>query len=466
MKAKQLIRKIMIICIWVGIWEMLALSIHSGLIMAGPVKTMSALAGMAVSAQFYECILFSVCRILTGFFIALLGAVLLAALSFRFSFIREFLHPFFLLVRSIPVASFIIIALLWMGSKNLAVFIAVLIALPVLYSQLLTGLQTVDQKYKELAEAFRFKCWTKICTIYVPAVRESFLAACRLAVGMSFKAGIAAEVIAGTGGSIGERLYLAKLYFSTGELFAWTAVIVILSFICEKLVEWAIGLFISLLMAECISLGLMPTGRGEKETQKGTLTLELVSKSFGDHEVFSDISVQADAPAVVAVTGVSGIGKSTLLKMIEGFEQPDTGSITRPEKMSVMFQDTRLIEHQSAVANVLYAMYGKNSSAGSKAEIRKRAEEALQKVLPPECVNRKVSTLSGGQRRRVELVRALISDAELVLLDEPFTGLDEETKELCACFVREYAEEKILVIAVHEIDTIGNMGLTARLILE
>lgn len=453
MKAKQLIRKIMIICVWIGIWEMLALVTHSKLIMAGPVETLSALAEMVVTGAFYRCILFSVCRILCGFCIALCGAVLLASLSFRFVLIREFLHPFFLFVRSVPVASFIIIALLWMGSKNLAVFIVVLIALPILYSQLLAGLQNVERKYKELAEVFRFRSWTRIRAIYVPAVRESFLAACSLAIGMSFKAGIAAEVIAGTSGSIGERLYLAKLYFSTGELFAWTAVIVVLSWGCEKLTVLLCRMFFKSLTGEIYderqrrrfaSGNKAVNAVGEPQE---SISLAHVTKSYDGKTVFSDISLYARAPEMVVLAGTSGIGKTTLLYMMAGLCVPDGGEVAVPEKKTMVFQDIRLFEHLSAVSNVVYAM-GNGFLRRNTTEAA--AVQVLRELLPEECLWKPVRNLSGGERRRVELVRAMLAGGQMVLLDEPFTGMDEKTREKAMAFLRRYQMNRLVVLSVHE----------------
>lgn len=454
-KAKRLAGKIMIICVWFGIWEALALAIHSKLIMAGPVETVRALLQMAGTRAFYTSILFSACRVLAGFLTALLLAVVLAALSYRYTLIREFLHPFFLLARSIPVASFVILALLWMGSKNLAVLIVVLVALPILYSQLLAGLQNVEQKYKELAEVFRFRFWTRVCTVYVPAVREQFLASCRLAVGMSFKAGIAAEVIAGTRGSIGEQLYLAKLYFSTGELFAWTAVIVALSWGCEKLT-----MLLCRMLFKCLT-GEIRDGRRRRRSALGneavymagadesqeSLSLTHVTKSYDGRTVFSDVSIYAQAPELVVLAGPSGTGKTTLLYILAGLCVPDGGEVTVPKEKTMVFQDIRLFEHLSAVSNVVYAM-GNGFLQRNAAEAA--ASQALRELLPEECLWKPVKNLSGGERRRVELVRAMLAGGQMILLDEPFTGMDEKTREQAMAFLRRHQMNRLVVLSVHE----------------
>jgi NitT/TauT family transport system permease protein len=485
MQKKQIVKNVLIFVVWLILWEMLTLAIHSKLIMAGPVETAAAFVRLVTKIDFYKCMGYSACRVLFGFLIALFGALLLAAASYKYPVLGSFFAPMLLLMRSIPVASFVIIALLWMGSKNLSVLIVVFVALPVLYSQIMSGFQNVEKKYMELAEVFEFTLWTKICAIYVPAMGEGFTASCRLAVGMSFKAGIAAEVIAGSRGSIGEQLYLAKLYFSTGELFAWTVVIVGLSFICEQLTGWGLNRGLKWMMSEKVSLSgrIFCTNRKRRSAlgnahqnsnassdngglkrssdraSSGKICMEHVCKSFGEQTVISDLSVNVCAPGILGVTGASGIGKTTFLGLICGFLKPDSGRVEVCERTAVLFQDSRLIEHQDAVTNAAYGLCGRHGEC-SRAEAARMAEAALKEILPECVLHQPISSLSGGQRRRVELVRTMLAQASVVVLDEPFAGLDEETKKACQAFIRAHQQKRLLVIAVHEKETLGELPVT------
>jgi NitT/TauT family transport system permease protein len=485
MQKKQILKNAAILVVWFLLWEMLTLAIHSRLIMAGPMETAAAFVRLVTTTDFYKCMGYSVCRVLLGFLTALFGALLLAAASYKYPTLGAFFAPMLLFMRSIPVASFVIIALLWMGSKNLSVLIVVFVALPVLYSQIMSGFQNADNKYRELAAVFEFPLWTKICAIYAPAMKEGFLSACRLAVGMSFKAGIAAEVIAGSRGSIGEQLYLAKLYFSTGELFAWTVVIVGLSFVCEQLTGWMFNRGLKWMMSGKVSLsGAIFSDKGKRisdagsvhenpdafsnngdlkrdltHASSGTISMEHVCKSFGEQTVLSDLSVNVCASEILGVTGASGIGKTTFLGLICGFLKPDSGVVDAPGRTAVLFQDSRLIEHQDAVTNAAYGLCGRHGGC-SKAQALHMAEAALKEILPEHVLHQPVSSLSGGQRRRVELVRTMLAQASVVVLDEPFAGLDEETKKICQTFIRDHRQERLLVIAVHEREALEELSVT------
>ena len=140
-----------------------------------------------------------------------------------------------LFLKAVPVASFVILALIWAGSRNLSVVIAFLVVLPVIYVNTLAGLQSTDRKLLEMAVVFRMPVWRKIRFIYLPALVPYLVSGCRIALGMSWKSGVAAEVIGLPNGSIGDALYRAKITLSTGELFAWTFVIILLSAWFEKL---------------------------------------------------------------------------------------------------------------------------------------------------------------------------------------------------------------------------------------
>ena len=133
------------------------------------------------------------------------------------------------------MASFIILALILFSSRNLAVLISFLIVLPVLYTNLLSGIRAANPQLLEMARVFRVPVSRQLRGIYLPAVLPYFRSAVSLGLGLCWKSGAAAEVIGLPAGSIGEALYTAKVYFQTGDLFAWTAVIVTVSVIFERL---------------------------------------------------------------------------------------------------------------------------------------------------------------------------------------------------------------------------------------
>ncbi|MBR4755180.1 MAG: ABC transporter permease subunit, partial [Lachnospiraceae bacterium] len=171
-----------------------------------------------------------------GFLSALITGTILGVIAASVHILEVLLWPYMAVIKASPVASFIILCLIWTSSDNLSVIISFLIVLPVVYTNILQGMKATDKKMLEMASVYRLSTSKTIKYIYIPALKPFFTAACSIAVGMSWKSGTAAEVIGIPGGSIGEKLYKAKVYLSSADLLAWTLVIIVISVLCEKLV--------------------------------------------------------------------------------------------------------------------------------------------------------------------------------------------------------------------------------------
>lgn len=234
-KHKKLIYKIFAVAFWIIVWEAVALSVGSDLIISSPLKVFKTLITLLQSTEFWTALLYSTLRILGGFLLALLAGVLLAAISSKMLIVKTLLEPITSVIKATPVASFIILAIMWFGNRNLAIFISFLMVFPVIYSNVLKGIESTDKKLLEMARIYKFSKAKVLLYIYLPDVMPFFVSACSIALGLCWKSGVAAEVIGITTGSIGENLYRAKLYFETGELLAWTAVIIAVSTAFEKL---------------------------------------------------------------------------------------------------------------------------------------------------------------------------------------------------------------------------------------
>ena len=221
-----------------GFWELAARAIHNRLLLVGPVQTLTRLLGLLGQKTTWQAIAFTFSRIGLGFFLAFFLALVLAGLAAAFPWAEVLLRPYVLAIQSVPVASFIVIALLWLSGKRLSTFISFLMVLPVLYSNALQGLKNADPQLKEMAKVFRVPILRQIPGIYLPALAPTLRSGCRVALGMCFKSGVAAEVIAVTSHSIGGMLYDAKVYLEISDLFAWTLIIVMLSLCFEKVFLW------------------------------------------------------------------------------------------------------------------------------------------------------------------------------------------------------------------------------------
>lgn len=237
MKQKKKERDICLwaVLFWLILWEMASIVIDSNIILVSPIKVIERLLQLIFENNFWKSVSFSFLRITGGFLLALLTGVMWAALSARFLYLKQLIKPLILVIKTIPVASFIILSLIWFSSKNLAVFISFLMVFPIIYTNTLKGIEEVDEKLLEMAELFSIPLSKKIRYIFMPQIMPYFRAGCTVALGLSWKAGIAAEVIGMPKNSIGEKLQESKVYLETTDLFAWTLVIIILSIIFEKI---------------------------------------------------------------------------------------------------------------------------------------------------------------------------------------------------------------------------------------
>ena len=213
---------------WLAVWQAAAMAVGQEVFLVSPVQTLGTLLELLPQAEFWQRIGFSAGRILLGFGLGAVSSVVLAVAAGRWAWVEALLAPVMQLVKATPVASFIILALVWVSGSSLSV-------LPVLYGAVRTGIGSADVQLLEMAKVFRLPLGRWLQAIWLPAVLPAFRQGCSVALGICWKSGVAAEVIGLPDGSIGDALYRAKITLSTGELFAWTFVIILLSAVFEKL---------------------------------------------------------------------------------------------------------------------------------------------------------------------------------------------------------------------------------------
>ena len=239
MKNKY-IRTTLIVLIWLVIWQVLALVVNNSILLSGPADTVKALIGLGSELSFYISVGKTVGKILLGFLIGMCLGSVLSVLSYRFNIIKEFLSPFVSVIKSIPIVSFIIIALIWAGSSNVTIIVASVISFQIFYKNILEGLSVTDPKMLDMAKVFNMKTSKKIRYIYLPSLSSHIKSAVSLAIGMAFRGGITAEVVGQPVRSIGNGLYRAKINLATSEMLAWTFVAVLAAFIIEKLISFIV----------------------------------------------------------------------------------------------------------------------------------------------------------------------------------------------------------------------------------
>lgn len=171
-----------------------------------------------------------------------------------------------------------------------------------------------------------------------------------------------------------------------------------------------------------------------------------LSKAFGNLNVLNQVNLSLHSGRIYCLMGPSGSGKTTFFRILLGLEQADSGTLEGLHgiRTSAVFQEDRLCEAFSPVDNITMVLPGRSS------RIRQWAHEELLRLLPEESLTRPVSTLSGGMKRRVAIVRAVAVPSDMVLMDEPFTGLDEDTKRNVIQYVKEKSVNKLVMISTHQ----------------
>lgn len=228
-KKNNTVSYLAVAVVWLALWEVLSLAVNEEILFVSPLKVASTLVTMMGTSTYWETILHSVLRVFCGFVMGYILALSLAVFSFKIEFFRFFITPAVSVIKATPVASFIILALMWSGKDFVPVLICILMVIPIVWSNILEGLKNVDYALLEMGEVYRMSPLKKIRHIYIPSLRPYNAAAVGSGLGLCWKAGVAAEVICRTVPSIGNNIWETKFYILTDEMFAWTVTVVLLS---------------------------------------------------------------------------------------------------------------------------------------------------------------------------------------------------------------------------------------------
>lgn len=237
------LRRLAVAAFWLAAWQLASMAVGSRIVLVGPAEVACRLAELVLEADFWVSMGLSLGRVATGFGLAVVAGVALAVWASRSRVVEGLLAPLVGAVKAAPVASFVVLLLMWVPSRRLSVAVSFLMAFPILYTNVLAGVRQTDPALLEMADVFGVHGWARVRTVYAAQVAPYLRAGLSLAMGLSWKSGIAAEVIGLPAPSIGIHLYDAKVYLDTPDLLAWTVVIVALSVGLEallgRLLDWA-----------------------------------------------------------------------------------------------------------------------------------------------------------------------------------------------------------------------------------
>ena len=219
---------------WLAVWWLLALIVGKELLIPSPPLVVRTLLELVVTGAFWRYTALTLLRITLGLLLGIVLGILTALLTNRFSWLHALLAPAVRVVRATPVASFIILVLLWVANGRVPVVISALVVLPVIWESTAAGLRSVDRDLLEFARAYRLTRWDTWRRIFIPSMLPQLAAAVCTAIGLAWKSGVAAEVLCLPKAAVGTQVYFSKLYLDTPALFAWTLVVVALSLTVER----------------------------------------------------------------------------------------------------------------------------------------------------------------------------------------------------------------------------------------
>ena len=243
--TQKILRVVVPLAFWLGAWQLAAIWVdtvytpgHGALLLPSPLLVWERLAALAARPSFWRTAAVSLGRIFGGFALGAAAGTLLAVITSALSWADWLFRPMVKVIRAVPVASFIVLVLLWASTGRVPAIVSGLMVLPVLGGNVCKGISQTDGQLLEAARAYRFGRWKTLRLVYVPSVLPYFASGCATGLGLAWKAGVAAEVLCQPRLAIGTQVYRAKITLETPDLFAWTAVVIALSF----LLEYALGL--------------------------------------------------------------------------------------------------------------------------------------------------------------------------------------------------------------------------------
>ena len=423
----KITKKILIIFFWLVVWEVVSLVVDNSILMAGPIDTVRAIWNNMTDSIFVLTVLNSFFRIGLGFTAAFILGGLFGFLAFKYSVFRDVFMPLVNVIKAIPVASFVVLLLIWAGSGYLAFYISFLITFPNIFINTDAGLRSADEKLLKMSHTFCFSGWETFVFIYRESLKPFIISSVKTTGGMAWKAGVAAEVIGLPQFAIGTQIYNSKIYLETDSLFAWTLMVILLSFIFEKI---------------CIILlnfmfNIKPKVRNHKRSRSGEgnsagLCFENISVKYDEHIILDNISCCFEPGKTYVLRGESGVGKTTLLNEFQ--KRSNCGA-------AMVFQEDCLLENYDGITNILL---------GNDTVKHEVAEDELKRLISQKDLSKPVSEYSGGMKRRIAVLRAVFNGAGLILMDEPFTGLDYENKKELVSLIERYKANRILVVTSHD----------------
>lgn len=429
------------------VWQLLSWQMAQPQLIPSFPDLIRALFRLVYSPGFLVSIGTTCLRACVGLLLSLAAASITAFLLNRSEGIRLLFMPWLSLLRSVPVISFILLALIFLNPEMIPLLIAFLTMYPLLTENLLKGLMNRRDSWKILARQFHLNAWNCLFQINYPQLRPYLFSGLASAVGFGWRAIIMGEVLSQCVDGIGKRMKEAQVFIDVPELIAWTLVAIVLSWLTDKLIsrlsDWQPSIRYRHSAVELQAVPLQPND----------ICLTDVSYFYGIHHM----NIILKAGKIYALSAPSGQGKTTLLQLLNRTLRPISGEIScLPGQTANLFQEPTLLPQLTAKENIMLG----GAAYYDRAILEQQSLRLLAAFQLEKQAEMYPAALSYGQQQRVALARALMFPAGLLLLDEPFNGLDVELRQLVARFLVEWQQEKqaTVVFSSHHADEIKAMN--------
>lgn len=406
------------VCFLLLLWQLTATYIDQPELIPSIPALIKTLFSLFTSKNFYLNILATLTRGIAGMILSLAAASLSAFLFAHYGLLYEFFRPLLTIMRSVPVISFILLALIFLDPESIPLMIAFLAMYPLLTENLTKGIVNLRPGLLLMADQFRLTRANKLMQVIYPQLKPFLFSGLASAAGFGWRAIIMGEVLSQCAFGIGGEMKRAQNFIAVPELIAWTIIAVVISFLCDKGINKLAGM----------QWKIRYCAKGNEVIGRNTDRQEPVKVSdltfqYAETAVLSHFSYTFEPGSIYGIKAPSGTGKTTLLNLISGSLKPVTGSITlnSAQHFSMVYQEPELLPHLTALQNVSLPLASTCNQIYSEQE----AMKALEIVEMNTLATRYPEELSYGQQQRIALARAFAYPSTILLLDEPFKGLDK-----------------------------------------
>lgn len=451
-----------VLLFWLAVWQAAAMIVHKPLLLPDPAETAAALAAMAGKAEFYLNIGWTFFRCMVSMALSFLLGAAASAAAYRFSAVRHLLSLPVGFFKAVPVMAIIIYVILIAEADWVAIIVCFLMCFPIVYTNILAGLDSMGNELKEMACVYKLNDVQKVIYIYGPSVKPQINSALRLICGLSWKAVVAAEVLSIPKYSIGYEMINSKYYLQTPTLMAYILVVVVLSIGIERLMNIFLeksdaGDYRGSRLKRELGKAARRNSREAKipdvEAASPAIEMRDLHKSYYSKQVIDHVDMTFKGGETTVLVGPSGIGKTTLARVISGLEAPDSGSLVIGGHMelSYLFQEDRLLPWLNVYDNMSIGLL---KSGGLPDDISLKDDPVIKMAEALEISDslwKLPRQLSGGMRHRAALGRTFLARANVMILDEPFRGLDAPLRSrIIDRLWQKETESKTVIVITHE----------------